>query len=219
MQTNTLDPSEAKSNGKLNSEPRHRRGRIAQLPKKIRDQLNQMLLDGKPYAQILQELGPAAQGITVDHLSRWCHGGFLDWQRHHDWLEKATLHWEWATEFVANDHASNIHEASLHIYATQMFEALMSFDRDALSKVLHDKPHEFFRLVTALTRSSHQALAFRKHREAALQANRQIQQMLDPHRELTDSERQAIVDKVDEVLGLKPSRSHTDPPLTTPNRG
>jgi hypothetical protein len=94
-------------------------------------------------------------------------------------------------------------------------EALMSFDRDALSKVLHN---EFFRLVTALTRSSHQALAFRKHREAALQASKQIQRMLDPHRELTDSERQAIVDKVDEVLGLKPSRSRTDPPLTTPNR-
>jgi hypothetical protein len=56
------------------------RGRIARLPEASREQVNQMLLDGVRYGEIVARLGPGT-GITVDHLYKWSKFGHKVWLR------------------------------------------------------------------------------------------------------------------------------------------
>src|SRR5450756_99361 len=69
-----------------------RNGKIARLPKAIREQLNKNLEDGVPGVRLVDWLNslPAVQqvlteqfdgrGINETNLSEWKAGGFLDWQ-------------------------------------------------------------------------------------------------------------------------------------------
>jgi hypothetical protein len=50
------NPASPKSNNPFSATTRARCGKVARLPKEIRDQLNQMLLDGVPHVQIIQKL-------------------------------------------------------------------------------------------------------------------------------------------------------------------
>ena len=78
-----------------------RTGKIARLPRHIRDQLNQRLDDGEPGNQLVDWLNrlPEVQTILAQqfdgepispqNLSRWRQGGFRDWQAQvaaEDWL-------------------------------------------------------------------------------------------------------------------------------------
>ena len=75
-------------------------GFVARLPKAIRDQLNQMMLDGIPYAKIIQRLGEPASHLKPDHLSEWKKRGHQDWLLHQDWLAERRLRQESATDLV-----------------------------------------------------------------------------------------------------------------------
>src|SRR4051812_33273533 len=69
-----------------------RNGKIAQLPKPIRDDLNHRLENGKQGKELLEWLNSLPetkdliaqkfdnQPITPSNLSDWRHGGFLDWR-------------------------------------------------------------------------------------------------------------------------------------------
>jgi hypothetical protein len=71
-----------------------RTGKIARLPQNIRDELNQKLQNNVPGNQLLTWLHglPEVQKILTEHfggqpltksnLSRWRHGGFIDWTSH-----------------------------------------------------------------------------------------------------------------------------------------
>jgi hypothetical protein len=73
-----------------------RTGKIARLPKKIRDQLNRRLQDGCASPQLLEWLNALpsvrrglreyfiGQPITEQNLSQWRKGGYLDWLRHQE---------------------------------------------------------------------------------------------------------------------------------------
>ena len=79
------------------SGPTHTRtGKIARLPRAVRDQLNQRLDDGQPAKQLVAWLNslPEVQAVlaaefhahpvTEGNLTHWRHGGFADWQRLQD---------------------------------------------------------------------------------------------------------------------------------------
>ena len=78
-----------------------RRGKIARLPKNIRDQVNQRLDDGERGAPIVAWLNslPEVQAIlardfdgkaiTEQNLSEWRKGGYRDWQARCQLLEIA----------------------------------------------------------------------------------------------------------------------------------
>ena len=82
-------------------------GKIARLPQKIRDQINEKLYNGEHGVQILYWLNelPVVQGIMQEcfggepispqNLSEWNNGGFLDWLTTQELLEDAR-------EFAAN---------------------------------------------------------------------------------------------------------------------
>ena len=78
-----------------------RTGKIARLPRTLRDQLNQRLYNGEPGVDLIQWLNslPEVQAILAEHfngvpispqnLSEWNNGGFLDWLAIQDLLESA----------------------------------------------------------------------------------------------------------------------------------
>ena len=78
-----------------------RRGKIARLPKNIRDQVNQRLDDGKRAAPLVTWLNslPEAQAVLArdfdgkaireQNLSEWRKGGYRDWQARSQLLEIA----------------------------------------------------------------------------------------------------------------------------------
>src|SRR5580704_6402933 len=78
-----------------------RRGKIARLPRSIRDQLNVRLDDGQDAEQILPWLNilPEVQKTLAKHfngapvsaqnLSGWRQGGFQEWLLHRQYIESA----------------------------------------------------------------------------------------------------------------------------------
>jgi hypothetical protein len=90
-----------------------RNGKIARLPKAIRDRLNQQILDGVPgkdlvrwlncmreVQEVLLEYFNTSQ-ITEQNLSEWKQGGYQDWLKHQerrDWVRRISDEAEDVTE-------------------------------------------------------------------------------------------------------------------------
>ena len=76
-----------------------RTGKIARLPRRIRDDLNRRLADVEPGVELVNWLNglPEVQSvlqadfegrrISEQNLSEWRKGGFLEWQRHREAVE------------------------------------------------------------------------------------------------------------------------------------
>jgi hypothetical protein len=65
---------------------RRRAGKIARLPAPVREQINLMLQDGLPYADIIAKLGEAGKLINKDNLSRWRKADHQDWLAEQSWF-------------------------------------------------------------------------------------------------------------------------------------
>jgi len=66
---------------------RRRAGKIAHLRQPIRDQINLMLQDNVPYADIIAKLGDAGKGLNKDNLSRWRKADYQDWLAEQNWRQ------------------------------------------------------------------------------------------------------------------------------------
>lgn len=82
-----------------------RNGKIARLPRGVRDALNRRLEDGEPGPALLDWLNAlpeakavlgrefAGRPVSAQNLSEWRQGGFAEWQRHQDargWVRTLT---------------------------------------------------------------------------------------------------------------------------------
>lgn len=78
-----------------------RKGKIARLPRAVRDELNRRLQEGEPGVRLVEWLNGrddvqamlqaefGGRPINDGNLSEWKQGGFEDWLRHQDSLEMA----------------------------------------------------------------------------------------------------------------------------------
>src|SRR5215468_24674 len=64
-----------------------RNGKIARLPKALRDKINHWLDDGRTYPQIIKDLGDDAKDLKPSHFSEWRKGGYEDYLRHQEWRD------------------------------------------------------------------------------------------------------------------------------------
>ena len=203
------------SNGHKGSREPHRRGNFARLPVNIRDQVNRMLRDGFSYKKILETLRSNPETATLalsrQNLSNWKKGGHQEWLARQEWRDDLR---ERQAELLQDPQSSGFQDVSLQVASMRIFELLQRLDASTLSPNLQDLPPALLRLLGVLPRITREALRYQKYRDACIQARAHLQPLRDPKRELTDSERRAIVRKVDEILGL--ASPDTDSPGPEP---
>src|SRR5882672_8507848 len=190
-------------------------GKIARLPKLIRDQVNNWLLDGLTYPDIIQRLGEHGKDLKPDHISQWKKRGYQDWLRQREWLEHLTSKSEFSADILTAPDSSALHEAGLRVAAAQMLDQLMRFGTALNTGDPQGQPETLARLANALSRLSREALAFQKYRDACAKTVAAELKRLDPSRELSDREHEIIAQRFDDFF-LKPHRKLRTPPPVPP---
>ena len=146
-----------------------RKGKIARLPKIVRDSLNQMILDGLAYRKIIQQLGAHGKGLNEQNLTNWKKGGHHDWLDQQARLEDMRAKREFALDIVRENAGGQVQEASIQIAASQIYQILMDYDVRALKKRLKSDPENYARVINALSKLTEGGLKFDRYRaEVAL---------------------------------------------------
>jgi len=77
-------------------------GKVARLPKALRDKINLMIQDGLSYPAIIKSLGDSGKHLTVLNLSRWRRGGYKDWLLEQSWLADIRTRQESAADLTSD---------------------------------------------------------------------------------------------------------------------
>ena len=181
-------------------------GKVARLPKAVRDQINHWLLDGVSYPDIIQRLGEHGQDLRPANISEWKKRAHQDWLVEQAFIERTRARQETPGDLVRDFDATEVNHAALQLGALTIFEALRDLGPGSLDKKLGGDSAAFVRLLNALARTSRETMMLQKYREACAKARAALYELKDPKRKLTDSERRAIVMHVDDILGI----SHDD---------
>src|ERR1043166_8462642 len=88
-------------------------GKVARLPKSVRDQINQMLLDGVPYAEIIRKLGDPGKDLNIDNIGEWKKRGYRDWLLQQEWLDRMTSKSSFSADILFAPETDTFHEAGL----------------------------------------------------------------------------------------------------------
>src|SRR5690349_8008048 len=104
--------------------PHRGHGKVARLPKPVRDQINHWLVDGLSYPQIIQRLGDDGQDLKPDNLSQWKKRGHQDWLLEQAWLAQTRSRQEPASDLSADFDATHLNHAALQLGTLQIFEVL-----------------------------------------------------------------------------------------------
>src|SRR6266568_278641 len=107
---------------------RRRNGHVARLPKTVRDQISQMILDGVPYPKIAENIGESGKGLSKDCVGEWARGGFNDWLQEMERAEDLGATREAALSLVEQKAGATVQDAGRTIASAQLYELLLSFD-------------------------------------------------------------------------------------------
>jgi hypothetical protein len=132
--------------------PRRRTGNVARKPKLIRDRVNQMLLDGVPYAEIASSLGEDGTDLNDQILCRWRAGGHQEWLREQQKVDLARGQQEFATDLACPTDGNKINQANIQIAASKLCDLLLTLDPSALRESLEGDPDKYTRLLNAIVR-------------------------------------------------------------------
>jgi len=159
-----------------------RRGKIAQLPKELRENVNLMLQAQASSRKIIAFLAERGQPhINAVNVTNWFRGdgagssGYNDWLRQREELSAMQLRREFASQLVTKGDGSQIHEATRLMAAAQLSEVILGFDLTRLKTALAAKPIAFATLITALRRLSRDSLAYQKYRQLVEEQKAKIQ--------------------------------------------
>jgi Protein of unknown function (DUF3486) len=143
----------------LPPEPSSRRkGKVAHLPRAVRDQINILMRDGETYPEIIRQLGPAGAHLIPQNLSRWFAGGHQDWLREQQRVDIIRFKQEFATDLCSELDGPKIHQATLQVAATNLCQLLVDLDPVAMRESLEENPDKYTRLLNAIARLNDGAL-------------------------------------------------------------
>jgi hypothetical protein len=181
-----------------------RTGKIARLPFAVRTEVNTRMRDGQPYERIAAWLGTEC-GVSVSdqNLTNWRTGGHAEWLKEQERLSDMAAKREFAMQIVKENDGSKLHEANLHLAASQLYDVLTDFDPQRLKELLDEKPENYAAIVNSFAKLSKANIEVQKYKDAVNDAQREVAKLRDKGKALDDTERTAILDKVDEILGLK----------------
>ena len=204
--------SRAKKPKSKKSRPHARTGKVARLPKNIRDSINRMIEDGFRYRAIVEQLGPDAQGITKHHLTEWKKGGYVDWLGDQQWLQEIRVQQQFGLELLQDGGETKINQVVLQVAVTQVLQMLRHLVPANLIGKFDADPANFTRLLNSISRLSREAIVFRKYDDASAQAQAAALKRLDPNREL-GKERDLMVAAMERAMGFKAAPGPIGPDL------
>ena len=152
-----------------------RTGKIARLPFDLRTEVNVMLRDNVPYADIIAFLGTkGVAGLFEQNLTNWKDGGHQDWLKEQERLEDMAAKREFAFQIVKENDGSKLHEANLHLAASQIYEVLTDFDPNRLKDLLAEKPENYADVVNALGKLSKSNVELQKYKDNVAEQKKKI---------------------------------------------
>ena len=143
---------------------RTRNGKVARLPKAVRNRLNHMMLDGLTYRQIIEALGEDGQSLNEDNLTTWKTGGYLDWRREEMDLAEIRVRQEYALELARETEGTSLCEATSKMLVAQIMDGLRGAGPNSLQTALADKPEIYVRLLNSVARLSTAAISCEQQR-------------------------------------------------------
>jgi hypothetical protein len=164
------DPQEIKpaeepqSLGQAPARKHKRNGKVARLPKPVRDKLNALLDDGLTYKEVIAALGEDGQHLNEDNIKNWYQGGFQDWQKERPCLDEWRAKWEFADDLVAQGHGLNIHQTVNQFLANQVHEAVTDLPAGLLRDALKEDPKNILYLMQVFPRLTEAEVQCERHR-------------------------------------------------------
>lgn len=144
-----------------------RTGKIARLPFDVRTMVNTMLRDGAPYAAVIQFIFTTANvEVNEQNITNWKEGGHQDWLQEQERLADMQSKREFAMEIVKQNDGSKLHEANLHLAASQIYDVLTDFDPQRLKDLLEEAPENYANIVNALGKLSKSNIEVQKYKDA-----------------------------------------------------
>jgi hypothetical protein len=151
---------------------RRRRGKIARLPRKIREEINLMLDDGLPHADIIARLGDHGKNLNRQNLINWQQGGFKDWLKDQPWLDQLHSSLDFAANILDDSDAPKLREASLIIAVRQMYDLIKSFEPADFMQQLAEDPAAYSRILNSLAKLAEVGLRYDRERAEATRAEK-----------------------------------------------
>ncbi len=165
-------------------------GNVARLPKSLRDQINNWMLDCVVYADI------------IGRLYQWKKRGHQDWLVEQSFIARTRAPQEASEDLVRDFDATQLNHAALQLGTLHIFEAFRDLGSGTLDQKLGGDSAAFARLLNARARTSRETLLLQKYREASAKASAALQALRDPNRKLEEKERRSLVLMVDNILGM-----------------
>jgi hypothetical protein len=192
---------------------RHRRGKVAQLPKATREKINTMIEDGVSLTKILEQLGDEVKGITISNLSNWHLGGYKEWLRNRDYADALRDRQEKFLDAAGEDPVK-LADAGMQIAATGICELLDELSRPQSKD--ENTSDRYARITNSMSRLARVILSFAERRDQLAKEKAAELPTRDPNKPFGDeSDHRAVVDIVNRVLGLGQYRRPRSPKPTS----
>ena len=155
-----------------------RNGKIARLPKDLRELVNRMLDDGAQYRSIMNELEKHRhrwpddiKEFTDGNFTEWHQGGYQDWVREQEIRADLQARREHAQEV---DPSANVVDMVHDVGSLQLYHLLASTDRHVLEAQVRDNPALYPRLINAYASLNHRSVHLMKYKEHVRQCKDRI---------------------------------------------
>ena len=159
--------------------PNARTGKIARAPFEVRTRVNEMIRDGQPAKKIIAFLeSKDVFGVSEQNVTNWRDGGYQDWLAQQSRLDEMQAKREFALEIVKQNQGSQLHEATLHLAASQLYEAITDFDVSRLKELLDESPENYAAIVNSLAKLSKGALDQQKYKDLVREQKAKIEAAL-----------------------------------------
>src|ERR1043166_6838375 len=146
-----------------------RRGKIAQLPKELRDKVNTMIdnnAGSKAIIALLAENGHP--GINPVNITHWVQGygagsGYQVWLWEKNALAELTAQEEFALDLARQNYGRSVHDAAGLLGVSQLSQLFSRLDADGLASSLASKPQHYVRLLNALSKLSRDSRDYERY--------------------------------------------------------
>ena len=156
-----------------------RTGKIARAPFEVRTRVNEMIRDGLTAKKIIEFLeSKDVFGVSEQNVTNWRDGGYQDWLAQQSRLDEMQAKREFAMEIVKQNQGSQLHEATLHLAASQLYEAITDFDVSRLKELLDESPENYAAVVNSLAKLSKGALEQQKYKDLVREQKAKIEAAL-----------------------------------------